>query len=323
MQFDCYFPPPGVKGTGTWSDRDPNGDTCKIWHYMRDTILKDVQKFYGALNAVLNMGLSGVTHQQKVNIAVAIFLKKVKDGSTHYQHKDFDPNKWRLYKAYLILKETGKLAEPIPASRPSEELAAQSDHPSESNKGFITDSSQLKTTTRGRNKSGFSGRDAAKKAQEREDDLKRKTSALRSFARTEKKKLKVMQDIEAQVKTQNIIAMLSHPAVSGNRRISEKLAKDVLVQLGVAKEKKRPAATATRGMVPGDQLDNGGDNECDVDSDEDDSLSSSSSSASLPVTEEACRSCDEAMARGQALRARQAAAETSAAIEEAVNNTPV
>jgi len=50
--------------------------------------LKEVQKFYGTLNAVLNMELSGVTYEQKVNIAVAVFQKKVKEGKSHYHYKD-------------------------------------------------------------------------------------------------------------------------------------------------------------------------------------------------------------------------------------------
>jgi len=177
------FSPPGVRGTGTWHDRDPNCGTCKTWHYIRDAILKDVQKFYGTLNAVMNMELTGVTEEQKVNIAVAIYLNKVKDGVSHYQCRDFDPNKWRLFKAYQVLKETGKLAEPVPAQRPSEELAAQTDTVGD-NEGFVTDSSNLRTTTRGKNKPGFSSRDFAKKAEEKENNQKRRTAALRSFART-------------------------------------------------------------------------------------------------------------------------------------------
>lgn len=146
------YTPPGVSGTGTWTDHAPGGTSGKIWNYICDTILKDVQHFYRALNLVLNMGLSGLTHEEKVNIAAAIFLKRVKEGATHHEYKGFDANKWRLFKAYLMLKETGKLAELTTATHPSEEMEAvtgSGDTPAESdaNEGFITGSSQLKLTT--------------------------------------------------------------------------------------------------------------------------------------------------------------------------------
>jgi hypothetical protein len=56
------------------------------------------------LNTVVNMGLSGVTHQEKVNIAVAYHCKKVKDGDTPYQYKSFEVNSWCLYKAWMDSK---------------------------------------------------------------------------------------------------------------------------------------------------------------------------------------------------------------------------
>jgi len=321
--FESYSPP-GVRGSGTWHDRDPNGTTGKIWHYIWDTILKDVQKFYSCLNAVLNMDLSGVTCEQKVNIAVAVCLKKVKEGKSHYHYKDFDANKWQLFKAYVVLKETGKLAEPVPAQRPSEELAAQSDEDdnrisSDANEGFITDSSNLRPTTRGKNKAGFAGRDAAKKAASREEDLKRKTAALRSFAGTEKKKLKVMQDIETQVKTQNIIAVLSHPAVASNRTISKRLAKDVLVQLGVAKNQSPNTSSRQmtgEQMTPGDLLNDKDDADEDESAFDDCSLSSSGSSdMERPLGGEALRNHEAAMARGAARQRAEANAEVASVVD--------
>jgi len=74
-----------VKGSGTLSDRDPEGNTQKVWNYICDTLLTDFQRFYRTLNAVVNMGLSGLTHEEKVNIAVTVFLKTMKDGDTHHQ----------------------------------------------------------------------------------------------------------------------------------------------------------------------------------------------------------------------------------------------
>jgi len=231
--FDFYSPP-GVRGTGTWTDRDPDGDTQKVWNYIRDTLLKDVQRFYRTLNMVLNMGLSGLTHQEKVNVAVALFLKRVKDGNTHHQYKIFDPNKWRLYKAYVVLKQTGKLAEPTAVVQPSQQVtdgdaeAADADtEENEENEGFITDSS-LKATTKGKGNRTIKCCDAAKRLEEREAHMKRKTIALEAFADAEKKKLKVMEDTKTQVHTQNIVAMLNHPSIAENQSVSDRLVQGVL-----------------------------------------------------------------------------------------------
>lgn len=233
------------------------------------------------------MGLSGVTYEQKVNIAVAMYLKRVKEGQTPYDLRDFDASKWRLFKAYLVLKDTGKLAEPTASTRPSDEVRTQVENTSESdaNEGFITDSSTLKPRA-GKGGKNFVGRDQAKKNEQREDYMKRKTIALEAFAGTEAKKLKVMEDIKTQVHTQNIIAMLGHPSVVGNHAVSDKLTKSVLKSLGLLEKKKKPANARTTDMeenVPGDLL-------CvDVDDDEeeDDDLSHDSSSMNRPLGGEA------------------------------------
>ena len=335
-QAFAAYAPPGVRGTGTWTDRDPDGNACKVWHFVRNTILKDVQRFYRTLNAVLNMELSGVTHEQKVNIAVAMFLKKIQEGKTHYDYRDFDANKWRLFKAYLVLKETGKLAEPTPAMQPSQELAAQQQRSEESgtctdeNEGFITDSSALKATTRRSKTKSYSGRDAAKGKEKRELQLNKKVKALQSFARTKKKKLKVMNDIKTQVQTQNIVAMLSHPAVANNEAMSKRLARNVLKSLGMNKKTTSRNAASMPPLdssMPGDinDLTTGNSDDDDEDSNEDSdsevSMSSSESSRmNRPAGGSPLRRHLEAKVRGRRLaleRAERWAAEKRAEMAEA------
>jgi hypothetical protein len=206
---------------------------------VRDTILKEVQKFNGTLNAVMNMGLSGLGHNEKVSIAVAIFLKKLtketQEGngeSSHYQFRDFDCSKWRLYKAWLVLKDTEKVAPPKPTKKhPPEEISSSEDDCND-NEGFITDSSGprvasgiLNSTTKGKR---YKGQDAAKKSEAKAEANERKIAALDNIASTEKSKLKVIQGLKLQVKAQNMITMLNHPAIANNPTLSQRLYEKIM-----------------------------------------------------------------------------------------------
>ena len=82
----------------------------KVSHFIFDTLLKDVQHFYYTTNAVINIGLTCVITEQKVNIAVATCLKQVKENQTYYQHRDLNLGKLHIFKACLVLKNTNKLA---------------------------------------------------------------------------------------------------------------------------------------------------------------------------------------------------------------------
>lgn len=129
------------------------------------------------------------------------------------------------------------------------------------------------------------------------------------------------------MKTQNVIAMLSHPAVASNRSISKRLAKDVLVQLGVAKRKKTTATATSTGqqMVPGDLLNDDTDHDEDEENSDEHSMSSSGSSSAEFVRgdSEARSNYEAAMARGRARAARDVTTEVADVVAEAVNNTEV
>jgi hypothetical protein len=232
--------PPGVAGTGTYTDRDPDGRQGLVWKYVRDTILKDTQKFNATLNVVLNSGLSGISHDEKVNIAVAYHLNKIKDGDNKYDFKGFDSeNKWRLFKAWYILKDTEKVAPPQEARHPTDEMSGQDEEIHDTdNEGFITDSSgsnksTLNSTTRGKKRSSYQGRDAAKKDELRASHMDKKIKALDTIAATEKSKLKVIHDLKLQVQAQNMIAMLSHPTVQGNQALSDRMMSRIMAVMGV------------------------------------------------------------------------------------------
>jgi len=229
--------PPGVKGTGTWWERDPDGDKMIVWEYVCDNILKPCQKFNGKLNIVINMRLSGIQEHENVNIAVALFLNKVDKEKPMQTYKDFDVMKWRLYKAWSILKETDKLAPPEAACHPSSLVAParrstttaggnggdSNDHhidlstpSSEStDEGFITDCSSINVTNKRRSTRG-GGRDAAKRAEDLGNEMKKRTAHLAQLANNEKKKVQALNDIKNQLLTQNMIAMLNNPMVDAS-----------------------------------------------------------------------------------------------------------
>jgi hypothetical protein len=229
--------PPGVGNTGTFTDRDPDGSQQTVWKYIRDTILKDTQKFNATLNVVLNSGLSGVTHDEKINIAVAMHLNKIKDGDNKYDFRSFDlENKWRLFKAWYILKDTEKVAPPKEVRHPTDEITGEEE--TDDNEGFITDSSSgnksgLNSTTRSKKRSTYQGRDAAKRDEQRAYHMEKRTSALDNIAATEKSKLKVIEDLKLQVQAQNMIAMLSHPSVQGNASLSNQMVQRIMAVMGM------------------------------------------------------------------------------------------
>ena len=67
---------------------------------------------------VKGVGLSGVTTEELLRIAVAVYLLKrkgevlPKSNSAFYLLKEQDPNKWENFKAWNILKSTPKFLEP-------------------------------------------------------------------------------------------------------------------------------------------------------------------------------------------------------------------
>jgi hypothetical protein len=235
--------PPGVAGTGTYTDRDPDGTQGIVWKYIRDTILKDVQKFNATLNIVMNSGLSGVTHEEKVNIAVAMLLKKMKEGENKYDYRSFEAKKkWRLYRAWTVLKDTEKVAPPREVRHPTDEV---SESEADSNEGFITDSSAgasnnqgLNSTTKGKEKRfTYQGRDAAKREEQKIYQMEKRIKALDSIAETEKSKLKVIRDLKLQVQAQNMIAMLSHPSIQGNEVLSNRMMARIMSIMGMEENK--------------------------------------------------------------------------------------
>jgi hypothetical protein len=67
-----------------------------------EKISRDVKKFNRSLLKVYAAHLTGVTEQQKKNIAVAITMGKT--DAAHYRFKDYEPNNWMYYRSWNVLK---------------------------------------------------------------------------------------------------------------------------------------------------------------------------------------------------------------------------
>ena len=106
--------PPKDAEPGTYNDHShPSVMTC-----FRNNISPDVMKFIGVLWMIKGVGLTGVTTEDLLRIAVAVYLLKrkgevlPKSNSVFYLVKAQDPYKWENFKAWNILKSTPKFLEP-------------------------------------------------------------------------------------------------------------------------------------------------------------------------------------------------------------------
>jgi hypothetical protein len=74
-----------------------------VKNFWSDSIARDCKKFNKSLVKVYASRPTGVTLEEKVNIAVALHLKKADTASS--RHKGFPVNDWKFYQAWLVLKE--------------------------------------------------------------------------------------------------------------------------------------------------------------------------------------------------------------------------
>ena len=116
--------PPKDADPGTNNNHsNPSVMTCFC-----NNISPDVMKFIGVLRMVKGVSLSGVTTEELLRIAVAVYLLKQKgealpkSNSAFYLLKEQDPDKWENFKAWNILKSTPKFLEPqVHASETTED----------------------------------------------------------------------------------------------------------------------------------------------------------------------------------------------------------
>jgi hypothetical protein len=100
---------PAMPAPDMWSNRldDSLDGASKLHSYIRDNIIKPLQKFNSSLRNVELSQPSGTSEDQNLNMAYAIFMKKTL--TMDYTFKDFEINKWKLYTPYSMLKLMPKL----------------------------------------------------------------------------------------------------------------------------------------------------------------------------------------------------------------------
>jgi hypothetical protein len=104
LELAPAIPPPDL-----WSNRLNNSlaGAAKLYTYIRDSIVKQLQKFNTSLRVVELSEPSGTNQEMNLNMAYAIFMNKTKTMS--YDYKDFDIKRWKLYNSYNMLKVMPKL----------------------------------------------------------------------------------------------------------------------------------------------------------------------------------------------------------------------
>jgi len=98
-------------------DRYHNRGITAIKSHWTDSIRFECLKFNKALNVVFAAHPTGCTTQNKINMAVAIFLGKT--GRMEYQFKEFNPNEWKNYEAWKVLRAHRKFLPPALAGSAS------------------------------------------------------------------------------------------------------------------------------------------------------------------------------------------------------------
>jgi hypothetical protein len=83
-----------------------------VRNFWSDNISRDCKKFNKSLIKVYASRPTGVTLEEKINIAVALHLKKADTASS--RHRSFNANDWKFYQAWLVLKEHSAFIPPSP-----------------------------------------------------------------------------------------------------------------------------------------------------------------------------------------------------------------
>jgi hypothetical protein len=85
-----------------------------VRNFWAANIARDCKKFNKSLMKVYASKPTGTTIEEKINIAVALHLKKAETASS--RHRDFAANDWKFFQAWLVLREHRAFIPPSPES---------------------------------------------------------------------------------------------------------------------------------------------------------------------------------------------------------------
>jgi hypothetical protein len=138
-------------------------------------------------------GLSGVNKQEKINIAVAIFLRQTDTPNKSYEYRNFDPMTWKFYLAWLELRQSPKFhLDLCPVSSRSDDPMSSSSEECDKKDGIVMKTEQEHALDRrdsrgigwGRNETlkdhqaTVKKEDREKKCKQRHDDVMGKMQRL-------------------------------------------------------------------------------------------------------------------------------------------------
>lgn len=148
----------------------------RVFPYLRDNVFPDVMKFNKSLRVVEMSGPSGVTDDQKVNMAVAIHLNKTKKMECMY--KDFDAKEWRFYTSWKELRNLPKFRffsnEDTHRSEDSEASGVPESVSVTTGASDSSTSSVINSIVGERASGSGKGRDAAKESKKKNEEATRK-----------------------------------------------------------------------------------------------------------------------------------------------------
>jgi hypothetical protein len=111
--------PPGNDAIGRYHNRG----LLPVWNQWKDNVNRNVKGFTKCLLTIYNSNLTGVTEEEKINMAITIHVGKV--DTMNYRMVDYEPNDWKLYQAWLVLKDhPAFLPPPQPNAGNTENLAS-------------------------------------------------------------------------------------------------------------------------------------------------------------------------------------------------------
>ena len=91
--------PHGDEADGRYHNRG----LLPVWNQWKDNINWNVKGFNKCLLTIYKSNPTGVTEDEKINMAIAIHVGKV--DVMNYRMAEFKPNDWKLYQAWLVLKD--------------------------------------------------------------------------------------------------------------------------------------------------------------------------------------------------------------------------
>jgi hypothetical protein len=184
------------------------------YFYLRDTVFKDIMKFNSCLRIVYSSQPTGTNEQNKINMAVAIHMKRT--NRMNYKYKDFDAvNEWRFYLAWCELKELPKFhyTTEMPGTASAQGTTAGDENANENN--GITDENTINAQSAKRRETARGGGSGSKKAklakqqsEEKARKEKRLDAQLASMLAVSQERLKEQKSAGATMKLNTEINML-------------------------------------------------------------------------------------------------------------------